>query len=81
MDKKDAIFNKKLQKIIDFNFGKSTAEVFTDMLRRSVPQYSEILRMMGEISSSFAVDNTNCGVFKAGDIPETGRLGECAYSL
>jgi len=46
--------------MIDFSFGKSTAGVFSDMLHRSVPLYNEILRMIGEMSSTFAVENTNC---------------------
>jgi tRNA (cmo5U34)-methyltransferase len=57
---KDRLFNKKFQKMIDFNFNKDTASVFSDMLNRSVPQYNEMLRMIGEIASTFAVKNTNC---------------------
>ena len=45
--KKDALFAEKRQLIEDFNFGSKTAEVFDDMLDRSVPYYSEIQRMMG----------------------------------
>ncbi len=60
MGKRDRLFSKKLQKMIDFSFGKSTAEVFTDTLHRSIPLYNEISRMIGEISSTFAVENTNC---------------------
>lgn len=43
----------------DFNFGEATAEVFDDMLKRSVPLYHELQRMTGEIASEFAVDGTN----------------------
>ena len=43
----------------DFNFGQATAEVFDDMLKRSVPLYHELQRMTGEIASEFAVDGTN----------------------
>jgi tRNA (cmo5U34)-methyltransferase len=42
----------------DFNFGKETARVFDDMVNRSVPYYSEIQRMVCELSSNFASDKT-----------------------
>jgi len=56
---KDKIFAGKKDKMADFNFGKETAEVFDDMLERSVPFYNEVQRMMCEIAADFAVDNTN----------------------
>jgi len=43
----------------DFNFGEATAEVFDDMLERSVPLYRELQRMTGEIAAEFAADRTN----------------------
>ena len=55
---RDKIF-KKRQQIIDFNFKKKTAEVFDDMLNRSVPFYHEIQRMINEIAADFAVSGTN----------------------
>lgn len=57
--KKDKLFSKETKKINDFNFGKETAEVFDDMLDRSVPLYRELQRMIGEIAAEFAVDGTN----------------------
>ncbi len=33
-----------------FDFGKNTAQVFDDMLNRSVPFYAEIQRMMAEMA-------------------------------
>ena len=56
---KDKIFKKKRKRIENFNFGKETAEVFDDMLDRSVPFYAEIQRMIREITSEFAADGTN----------------------
>lgn len=56
---KDAIFAEKRELIEDFNFGAKTAEVFDDMLDRSVPYYAEIQRMMGELAVDFAVPGTN----------------------
>ena len=48
--------NFKTQKplIEDFNFGPETADVFDDMLDRSVPFYLEIQRMIGELAQDFA---------------------------
>jgi tRNA (cmo5U34)-methyltransferase len=56
---KDRIFAKKTQAVSDFNFGEKTAEVFEDMLDRSIPLYREVQRMMGEIAAEFAVNGTN----------------------
>ena len=56
---KDKIFAQKNRRVGDFNFGRRTAAVFDDMLHRSVPFYSEIQRMMGEIAANFAEPGTN----------------------
>ncbi len=56
---KDKLFDDKRDLISDFNFGKDTANVFDDMLDRSVPYYREIQRMIGEIAADFAVPGTN----------------------
>jgi tRNA (cmo5U34)-methyltransferase len=57
--KKDALFADKRKLAEDFNFGSKTAEVFDDMLDRSVPYYAEIQRMMGELATDFAVPGSN----------------------
>ena len=54
----DRLFADKRPLIGDFNFGKQTAEVFDDMLQRSVPFYAEVQRMIGEFASDFAVEGT-----------------------
>lgn len=56
---KDLIFSGKRDLIQNFNFGAETANVFDDMLDRSVPYYQEIQRMIGELCSDFAVPGTN----------------------
>jgi len=56
---KDKIFRKKAKRVENFNFGKKTADVFDDMLSRSVPFYHELQRMIGEIASEFAYPNTS----------------------
>lgn len=55
---KDRLFHKKRRLASDFNFGKQTAEVFDDMLHRSVPFYAELQRMIGEIAGEFAVEGS-----------------------
>ncbi len=55
----DRLFADKQPTVKDFNFGKQTAEVFDDMLQRSVPFYAEVQRMIGEMAADFAVPGTN----------------------
>lgn len=57
--KKDAIFAEKTQAVGDFNFDEKTAEVFEDMLDRSIPLYRELQRMLGEIAAEYSVSGTN----------------------
>ena len=57
--KRDELFVDKETQIGGFNFGEKTAEVFDDMLDRSIPQYVELQRMIGEIAAEFAEDGTN----------------------
>lgn len=56
---KDKIFSEKKKLIDNFDFGKKTADVFDDMLDRSVPFYGETQRMISEIAADFAVPGTN----------------------
>ena len=56
---KDKLFNEKREQVQNFNFGGETAQVFDDMLDRSVPFYQEIQRMIGEMCADFAVPGTN----------------------
>ncbi len=56
---KDEVFKDKKGLVSDFNFKKEVAEVFDDMLNRSVPFYQETQRMIKEISADFAVPGTN----------------------
>jgi tRNA (cmo5U34)-methyltransferase len=56
---KDKVFRKKRNLVGDFNFKKEVAEVFDDMLNRSVPFYQEVQMMIGEISADFATGGTN----------------------
>jgi len=42
-----------------FKFDKHTAQIFDDMLIRSIPQYVEIQRMIVELTQKYAKDGTN----------------------
>jgi len=46
----DQIFNEEISKIPDFTFSNKVANVFDDMVTRSVPYYPEMQRMIGEIA-------------------------------
>lgn len=56
---KDRLFADSREDVDDFDFGENTAEVFDDMLDRSVPQYREMQRMIGELGGEFARPDTN----------------------
>lgn len=55
--KQDKLFVKKID-ATDFIFDKSVAEVFGDMLERSVPFYHEIQRMMVELAAAHVQPNS-----------------------
>jgi tRNA (cmo5U34)-methyltransferase len=55
----DHIFAERVERARDFAFDRRTAEVFDDMVGRSVPFYDEIQRMTAEIAADFAVPGTN----------------------
>jgi len=55
---RDEVFRERVN-IADFSFGEQVAEVFDDMLDRSVPFYAEIQRMIGEIAIDFGAEATN----------------------
>ena len=52
--KRDTLFVTKEADAGGFNFGEKTAEVFDDMLDRSIPHYAELQRMIGELAREFA---------------------------
>jgi tRNA (cmo5U34)-methyltransferase len=54
----DKLFDEKRSLVQNFDFGSATANVFDDMLDRSVPFYTEIQRMIGEMCADFAVPGT-----------------------
>jgi tRNA (cmo5U34)-methyltransferase len=54
----DRLFAESRPRAEDFRFDADTAAVFDDMLDRSVPFYTEIQRMIGELSADYAVGGT-----------------------
>ncbi len=46
------------QQVVDFTFDDSVADVFPDMIRRSVPGYDAIISMLGVLAKNYAQENT-----------------------
>ncbi|MDE1332068.1 carboxy-S-adenosyl-L-methionine synthase CmoA [Vibrio aestuarianus] len=53
MSHKDIIFSAPIDKIGDFTFDERVAEVFPDMIQRSVPGYSNIISAIGMLAERF----------------------------
>lgn len=56
---KDEVFKEAALKSNDFKFSRKVANVFDDMVNRSVPFYAEIQRMIAEIAADLAQENTD----------------------
>ncbi|MGX2948787.1 carboxy-S-adenosyl-L-methionine synthase CmoA [Frederiksenia canicola] len=56
---KDTIFAAPIEKLGDFTFDEAVAEVFPDMIQRSVPGYSNIITAIGMLANRFVTDNSN----------------------
>ena len=56
--KKDQIFAAPIEKLGDFTFDESVAEVFPDMIQRSVPGYSNIITAIGMLAERFVTANS-----------------------
>ncbi|ANO33172.1 carboxy-S-adenosyl-L-methionine synthase CmoA [Vibrio breoganii] len=55
----DKIFSAPIEKIGDFTFDERVAEVFPDMIQRSVPGYSNIISAIGMLAERFATEGSN----------------------
>ncbi|MFC2140324.1 carboxy-S-adenosyl-L-methionine synthase CmoA [Candidatus Auribacterota bacterium] len=81
MKKRDTIYRKKREEVTPFVFDKNIADVFDDMLSRSIPYYDEQQKMIVSFSlkmyqeNSFIYDigcstgNTIAQLFKQTDVP------------
>ena len=56
---KDTLFSAPIEKLGDFTFDESVAEVFPDMIQRSVPGYSNIITAIGMLTERFVTANSN----------------------
>jgi len=56
---KDEVFKEPSVKQADFKFSKKVADVFDDMVNRSVPFYGEMQRMIAELAATHAQPGTN----------------------
>ncbi|TCL75758.1 carboxy-S-adenosyl-L-methionine synthase CmoA [Rhizobium sp. BK251] len=56
---RDEVFAEAEQPVGDFTFNAKVADVFDDMVSRSVPFYEEIQRMVCELARDFAKPQTN----------------------
>ncbi len=79
MDKKDTLF-AGADDVAPFEFNESVASVFDDMITRSVPHYSEIIKLQSRLTAKYYRDNTfiydlGCsnGNFTASLISEMGE--------
>tara|TARA_R110002126_G_scaffold199679_2_gene347352 strand:+ start:7062 stop:7787 length:726 start_codon:yes stop_codon:yes gene_type:complete len=56
---KDHIYAEPLAQIQDFRFDDQVAEVFPDMIQRSVPGYQTIIQTIGKLTARFQQANSN----------------------
>lgn len=59
IERKDEVFARDDQPVGDFTFNATVANVFDDMVSRSVPYYEEMQRMVCELARDFAEAGTN----------------------
>lgn len=59
-NKADAIYASPLSEIPKFQFDQHVVEVFPDMIKRSVPGYSTILHIIGQIVERYAQSGSAC---------------------
>ncbi len=72
-EKKDTIFDSNGRVEKDFSFDERTAEVFDDMVSRSVPLYPELQKMLVHLGSHFAQEGTK--IYDLGCATGTTLLG------
>jgi tRNA (cmo5U34)-methyltransferase len=54
----DKVFNEEIKNASDFKFGTTVANVFDDMVNRSVPYYGEMQRMIAELTADRAKEGS-----------------------
>lgn len=58
MANRDTLFSVPIEKLGDWTFDERVAEVFPDMIQRSVPGYSNIIAMIGMLAERFVQPQT-----------------------
>lgn len=56
--KQDNLFANS-QRVVDFAFDDNVADVFPDMIRRSVPGYETVVSLLGVLAKQYALVDTN----------------------
>ncbi len=56
---RDQIYSEAQPMLVDFRFDERVAAVFPDMIRRSVPGYSEIISLLGLFAQQYSRPNSN----------------------
>lgn len=56
----DKVFSGETWHGEPFRFNKAVADVFPDMLRRSIPGYEASIEAIGSLAARFVVDDSNC---------------------
>lgn len=60
MPEQDRIFSEELERISGFSFDDRVAQVFPDMINRSVPGYKAIVAMTGQLAGHYAAPGATC---------------------
>ncbi|MCX4189400.1 carboxy-S-adenosyl-L-methionine synthase CmoA [Methylophaga sp. OBS3] len=60
VDKADNIYASPLAKMVNFRFDERVADVFPDMIQRSVPGYGTLISNIGIIAGHYAKPNSDC---------------------
>jgi len=59
-DNSDSLYARPIEKLVDFSFDEKVANVFPDMINRSVPGYASIVAMTGILSAEFYQPGSRC---------------------
>jgi tRNA (cmo5U34)-methyltransferase len=57
---KDDIYASPLPELASFRFDQAVVNVFPDMIKRSVPGYTTIISMIGDLAERYAQANSTC---------------------
>lgn len=59
-DQRDNIYASPLAELASFRFDQQVVNVFPDMIKRSVPGYTTIISMIGDLAERYARPDTRC---------------------